>query len=170
MLFDPSSHTWTTGDTTIYGGTRTYGSSVLFPLTPANGYDPQVMILGGGSPATSTTEVIDLETSNPTWRSGPSMSQGRIEMNAVLLPNGKILAMGGSVNDEDPSTASLNADLYDPASDSFSSAGANTYARLYHSIALLLPDASVWLAGGNPTRGSYASPSGKLQAAILVQL
>jgi Domain of unknown function (DUF1929)/IPT/TIG domain len=72
-----------------------------------------------------------------------------------MLPSGKILALGGSVNDEDASTASLNADLYDPASDSFSSAGANSYARLYHSVALLLPDATVWVAGGNPTRGSY---------------
>jgi Galactose oxidase-like, Early set domain/IPT/TIG domain/Glyoxal oxidase N-terminus len=157
MLFDPVALSWTTMATTIYSGTRTYGTSVLLPLTPANSYDPRVMIMGGGSPATSTTEIIDLGASNPVWQSGPSMSQGRIEMNAVILPNGKILAVGGSVNDEDASTASLNADLYDPASNSFSSAGANTYPRLYHSVALLLPDATVWFAGGNPQRGSYES-------------
>ena len=29
------------------------------------------------------------------------MSQARIEMNAVILPSGKVLALGGSVNDED---------------------------------------------------------------------
>src|SRR5438874_5045825 len=52
-------------------------------------------------------------------------------------------------------TASLNADLYDPGTSSFSSAGANAYPRLYHSVALLLPDATVWFAGGNPQRGSY---------------
>jgi hypothetical protein len=83
------------------------------------------------------------------------MSQARIEMNAVILPNGKVLAVGGSVNDEDTSTASLNADLYDPSSNTFSSAGANAYPRLYHSVALLLPNATVWLAGGNPSRGTY---------------
>ncbi len=155
MLFDPSVQSWTTMDTTVYGADRSYGSSVLLPLTPGNGYDPRVMILGGGNPATATTEVIDLGASNPTWKSGPSMSQQRIEMNAVLLPTGKVLALGGSVNDEDASTASLNADLYDPAGNSFSSASANAYARLYHSNALLLPDATVWVAGGNPTRGTY---------------
>ena len=32
------------------------------------------------------------------------MSQARIEMNAVMLPNGKVLAMGGSSNDEDATT------------------------------------------------------------------
>jgi hypothetical protein len=154
-LFDPNAHTWTTVDTTIYSGARTYGSSVLLPLTPANGYDPQVIIMGGGNPATRTSEHIDLGSGSPVWKAGPSMSQARTEMNAVMLPSGQILALGGSVNDEDASTASFNADLYDPDSDSFSSAGVNSYVRMYHSVALLLPDATVWVAGGNPTRGSY---------------
>jgi hypothetical protein len=83
------------------------------------------------------------------------MSQPRIEMNATILPNGKVLAVGGSRNDEDETTKSLKADLFDPTTNSFSSAGANAYARLYHSGALLLPDATVVLVGGNPTRGTY---------------
>jgi len=66
-----------------------------------------------------------------------------------------VLAMGGSVNDEDAASASLNADLYNPATNTFSSAGANAFARLYHSGSLLLPDATVALVGGNPARGSY---------------
>ena len=61
------------------------------------------------------------------------------------------------MNDEDANTESLNADLYDPATNTFSSAGMNSYARLYHSVALLLPDATVWVAGGNPVRGTYES-------------
>src|SRR5712692_7522949 len=157
-IFTPSTKTWSgVVANTIYTGTRTYGSSVLLPLTPANGYKPRVMIFGGGSPATATTEVIDLSASSPTWQSGPAMSQPRIEMNAVILPNGKVLALGGSTNDEDASTASLNADLFDPSTNpiTLSSAGANGYARLYHSGALLLPDATVWVAGGNPARGTY---------------
>ena len=76
-------------------------------------------------------------------------------MHAVILPNGKVLAVNGSTNDEDATSASLNADLYDPISNTFSSAGANAYARLYHSGALLLPDATVLVLGGNPARGTY---------------
>jgi hypothetical protein len=113
------------------------------------------MIFGGGSPATATTEIIDLSATPLRWQNGPPMSQPRIEMNAVILPNGKVLALGGSTNDEDASTASLNGDLYDPSTNSFSSAGTNVYPRLYHSGALLLPDATVWVVGGNPSRGSY---------------
>ena len=132
-----------------------YGSSVLLPLTPANNYAPKVIIFGGGNPATATTELIDLSATTPAWTYGPSMSAPRIEMNATILPNGQVLTVGGSLNDEDTTTASLNADLYDPAANTMSSAGANAVPRLYHSVSLLLPDATVWVAGGNPTRGTY---------------
>ena len=155
-FFNPATHAWTgVVATTKYTGTRTYGTSVLLPLTPGNGYTPRVMIMGGGSPATATTEIIDLSAPTPQWQFGPSMSQARIEMNATILPDGKVLAMGGSVNDEDAATASLRADLYDPATNTFSPAGSNLFPRLYHSGSLLLPDATVMLTGGNPARGSY---------------
>jgi hypothetical protein len=155
-FFDPSSKTWSAvAATTNYSGTRTYGTSVLLPLSASNGYKSRVMILGGGNPATNTTEIIDLSAATPVWQWGPAMSQARIEMNATILPNGKVLVMGGSVNDEDAATASLNADLYDPKTNTFSSAGANSFPRLYHSGSLLLPDGTVALMGGNPTRGSY---------------
>ena len=97
------------------------------------------------------------------------MSQPRIEMNATILPNGRVLAVGGSVNDEDAATASLNADLYDPATNTFSSAGANAFPRLYHSGSLLLPDATVMLVGGNPTRGSYEQQHRDLLSRLSVQ-
>jgi hypothetical protein len=161
-LFDPSTQTWTLDvATTIFGASRGYGTSVLLPLTPANNYDPKVMILGGtgvstsGNPSTDTTEIIDLGSSSLAWQSGPTMSESRVEMNATILPNGKVLALGGSVNDEDTTTASLNADLYDPVANTFSSAGTNAYAHLYHSTSLLLPDATLWFAGGNPYQGDY---------------
>lgn len=165
-LFNPSTTTWSTDvATTNYSGTRTYGTSVLLPLTPANDYDPKIMIMGGGSPATNTTEIIDMGAATPKWVSGLNMSEARIEMNAVILPNGNVLAVGGSVYDEDTGSLSLNADLFDlsnvnlnsqpPNLGTMSSAGANATERLYHSVALLLPDATVWLAGGNPERGTY---------------
>ena len=157
-IFNPSTKAWSAVvATTNYSGTRTYGTSVLLPLTPANGYKPRVMIFGGGNPATATTEIIDMSVAPLRWQYGPSMSQPRIEMNATILPNGKVLAVGGSKNDEDAATASLNADLFDPTTNTFSSAGANAYPRLYHSGSLLLPDATVLLTGGNPARGTYES-------------
>ena len=155
VIFQPSTQTWTNSASTNYSAWRTYGSSVLLPMTPANGFAPRVMVFGGADPSTNTTEVIDLSQPTPVWQWGPNMSQPRIEMNATILPSGKVLALGGSYHNEDNASASFNADLYDPVANTMSSAGANAFPRLYHSVALLLPDATVWVAGGNPVRGTY---------------
>ena len=158
--FDPSTNSWSgVIANTLYTSSRTYGTSVLLPLSPADGYRPRVMIFGGGNPATATTEVIDMSVSNPRWQAGPSMSQPRIELNATILPNQQVLVVGGSANDEDASTASLNADLFDPKVNpiTVTSAGANAFPRLYHSNSLLLPDGRILLVGGNPVRGSFES-------------
>ena len=159
-LFNPSSQNWKLDVAhTNYGNLRIYSSSVLLPLSSANGYKPRVMIFGGGdriATTTASTEMIDLSAAGASWAAKAPMSSARIEMNAVLLPNGKILALGGSSTDEDGTTASLNTDLYDPAADSFSSAGTAAFPRLYHSVALLLPDATVWVAGSNPPGNHFA--------------
>jgi len=157
LAFSPTTQSWSFVAWTIYGdtGERTYGSSVLLPLTPANNYDPKVIIMGGDNPATDTTEIIDLGVSSPTWQQGPRMAQKRVEMEATLLPNGKVLVSAGSAIDEEVSTASLKAELFDPASNSFSPAGSNAFPRLYHNVQLLLPDGTVWLAGVNPAQGTY---------------
>lgn len=163
-IFDPATHTWKTNvGTTKYPFARIFGTSVLLPLLPEEGYKAKVMILGGANLldtqttplATSSTEIIDLSDKAPAWKFGPPMSQPRIELNATILPSGDVLATGGSVIDEIADTASLNADLYSPRQNTFRSAGANAFPRLYHSNALLLPDATVLLLGGNPKVGSY---------------
>ena len=168
----PPRQTWTLVAWTIYpgqndpNGERTYGTSVLLPLTPQNNYSPKVMIMGGDNPATDTTELIDLSPAGaqisaacpnyaPCWVQGPKMAQKRVEMEATILPNGKVLVDGGSAQDEDATTASLKAEIYDPATNAFSSAGSNAFPRLYHNIQLLLPDGTVALTGGNPQQGVF---------------
>src|SRR5262249_31000061 len=119
-VFDPATRTWTKNVArTNYGLDRRFGSSVLLPLRPSEGYRPRVMIMGGNNPATETAEIIDLSAPTPGWRTLPPMSAPRIEMNAVLLPTGKVLALGGSVRDKDVTTASKNADLFDPATETW---------------------------------------------------
>src|SRR5262249_3001774 len=118
-IFDPTTNSWSgVVATTNYTASRTYGTSVLLPLTLASGYVPRVIIMGGntntdptyGPTTTNTTEIIDLSAATPHWQNGPNMSQARIEMNATILPNGTVLATGGSAVDEYAYSASLNAD------------------------------------------------------------
>lgn len=152
-IFDPLGGSWAQSAATTIN--RTYGSSVLLPLLPPN-YTPKVINFGGGSPATASTEIIDLSAASPSWKVGPNMSTGRIQMNAIILPNGKVLAEGGSLNNESPDTPGKRADIYDPVTNTMSSGGSAAYSRLYHSTALLLPDATVMSMGSNPgSRGSY---------------
>jgi len=155
-MYDPTTHLWSYAFThTNYSDIRTYGAAVLLPLTPENNYNPVVMTMGGNNPATETTELIDLGVSNPMWVNGPLMSRARIEMQAVILPNAKLLIFAGSANDEDSSTASFTADIYDPTTNTLNQGGAGSTSvpRLYHNTALLLPDGTVMSAGSNPAQG-----------------
>jgi hypothetical protein len=155
-IFNPFTKTWTLNVARmVYPRGRIGGSSVLLPLLPSNGYVPRVMILGGDHPATATTEIIDLSAATPAWRMLLPMSKPRVRMNAVLLPTGKVLALGGSSIDEDPNTASLDTDLFDPVTETWSTAGTAVYPRLYHSCGLLLPDATVAVVGSNPAKGNF---------------
>ncbi|HWZ44575.1 MAG TPA: galactose oxidase early set domain-containing protein, partial [Candidatus Saccharimonadales bacterium] len=100
-------------------------------------------------------ETIDLSVAHPAWAAGPNMVHPRIQLNATILPTGKVLVSGGSAKDEDTTTGTLEAEIYDPAANTFSSAGLMEFARVYHSNTLLLPDATVLAVGGNPQRTVY---------------
>jgi hypothetical protein len=120
------------------------------------------MILGGhtawppdtGGP-TDTTEIIDFSVPKPQWQWGPKLNAPRVQLNATLLPNGKVLVSGGSKVNESGADAVKEALLYDPATNAFTSGGTMTFPRLYHSCAILMPDATVMSFGGNPIRGDY---------------
>jgi Domain of unknown function (DUF1929)/Divergent InlB B-repeat domain/PKD domain len=155
-IFDPTTGGWTRSATTNVN--RSYGSSVLLPLLPPS-YVPRVMNFGGANPATTSTDIIDLSAATPSYTAGPNMSARRIQMNAVILPNGKVLAEGGSHNNEAPDTPGKTADLYDPVSNTMGPAGTAAYSRLYHSNALLLPDATVSSMGSNPPRRGRYEPA-----------
>ncbi|PYN90404.1 MAG: hypothetical protein DMD89_33675 [Candidatus Rokuibacteriota bacterium] len=135
---------WTTVGLTNFGDRHQYeGTSVM--------YEPgKILIVGGGNPATASAEVINLNDASPQWRSTNSMTFRRRYLNATILPDGKVLVTGGSSSGafSDPSGAIYNAEMWDPATESWSTMAAMSTSRLYHSTALLLPDGRILLAGG----------------------
>jgi hypothetical protein len=155
-FFNPGSSTWTSSVAKTRD--RAYGAGVILPLLPPS-YTPKIMAFGGGpSTGEESTELIDLSAGSPSWTPKANMSAKRRQMNSVLLPNGKVLLSGGSQDDEVPNTPGKTADVYDPATNVMNPGGTAAYSRLYHSTALLLPDATVASLGSNPgPRGKYAS-------------
>jgi hypothetical protein len=140
----------------------TYGSAVLLPLRPSEGHRARVMMLGGsssgspnaGTPATGRAEVLDLGAPSPQWTEVAPMHKGRVMPDAVLLPDGTVLAVGGSATGMVGSGTApvLLAEIYDPGANSWRALAPMRVPRLYHSVALLLPDARVLVAGHDGLR------------------
>ena len=115
--FDPVTLTWSQKVArTIHNAPRRYGSSVLLGLRPPE-YTARILIAGGGpTAATDSTEVIDLGVSTPQWQQTGFLNHKRVQHNAVLLPNGPVLAIGGSEtnNAEDANGEGRFSEMYDP--------------------------------------------------------
>jgi hypothetical protein len=110
------------------------------------------MILGGGDPAIKAAHVIDLNATPKKYVATGSLHEARMHVNAVILPDRTVVATGGSGAGEDPTAAALHAEIYDAASGNWTLGAKASVPRLYHSVALLLPDARVITAGSNPHR------------------
>ncbi|KAJ7709730.1 glyoxal oxidase N-terminus-domain-containing protein [Mycena rosella] len=116
------------------------------------------------------------DDSSPQYVKDDDMLEGRTMGQFIILPTGKLLMVNGGLNGTagyataTGQTSDFNAMPFDmslasgpvgtpaiydpdaPAGSRWSNAGMSTsnIARLYHSSALLLPDASVIIAGSNP--------------------
>jgi Domain of unknown function (DUF1929) len=143
---------WTAGPSSAYGG-RDYGSAVM--------YEPgKILLVGGGGP-TNTAEKIDLNAgAAAVWQPAGQMRVPRRQMNATLLADGTVLVTGGS-NASGFNTKPTSDDVL--AAERWSSTGGwsqlarQTHYRLYHSNALLLPDARVLSVGSGQPAASGLS-------------
>jgi hypothetical protein len=151
-LYDPVARAW---------------SPASGPSTPRHGHtatrlgDGRVLVAGGvavdatdaAGPLASlgSAEVYDPGASasgSGTWSAAGSMSRPRAFASATLLPDGRVLVLGGT----GPTGSLTSADLYDPGSPAngsgtWSVAGGLEGARGGHT-ATLLPDGRVFVAGG----------------------
>ncbi len=150
---DPSGGgSWTPVATSL-GGMRDYGSSVLYD-------DGRVLIAGGNDFNNNAAppvfapmrdvEVIDLGDPAPAWRAVPPMRLSRRQFNTTLLPDGTVLVNGGSSSPgfNDAAGPALTSELWNPATETFTTLSAEARPRVYHGTSLLLPDARVISAGG----------------------
>jgi hypothetical protein len=132
---------WTNGPLRKFG-TRDYGSAVMY----APG---KILYAGGGDPPTDSAEIIDLNQPSPTWTFTGEMAFARRQMNATLLPTGDVLVTGGTSSGgfNDPAGVVRAAELWHPATGTWTTLASSAVVRVYHSTALLLPDGRVLYSG-----------------------
>jgi hypothetical protein len=148
-IYDPSADSFhaTAGNMTTV---RASGHSAVRLL---NG---KVLIAGGDYPVTNqgfpgTAEVFDPVTG--TFTATGAMNEFRESPSVTLLHDGTVLVAGGGAGVSGIDQTSLNsAELYDPASGTFTLVSPMAVARAYQT-ATLLNDGSVLIAGGEQRHG-----------------
>ena len=115
-----------------------------------------VLIAGGYSDMNGYLFSAELyDPSTETWTEAGWMSDPRKGHTATLLLNGKVLVAGG-YGGRFGSGPLSSSDLYDPATGTWTPAGALNTARYYHT-ATLLPNGKVLVAGGFSVIGGSLS-------------
>jgi hypothetical protein len=149
FLLDVPNQTWTQ-----VGGPSgvVNGSSVM--------YRPGKILYSGGAPnvitqtnSAATTAVIDLTAATPQWQQTQPMAYARTFHTMTMLPDGTVLAVGGEPTSGDNtgqtevSGGVLPTEIWNPTTQTWSTVASTGVTRGYHSTAVLLPDATVLVAG-----------------------
>lgn len=173
-IFNVSTNTTVRTFADLPGEYRTYpntGGSVLLPLSSETDWDPDVVICGGGayqditSPTDPSCGRIQPLSVNATWEMD-SMPEGRVMVEGTLLPDGTVLWVnGGNLGAQgfglakDPTLSALIYDPLQPLGQRWTTGGNSTIPRLYHSVALLLLDGTIMIAGSNPVQQPILVPT-----------
>jgi N-acetylneuraminic acid mutarotase len=142
-VYDPATNTFTpTGD--MLAARESHTTTLL-----NNG---KVLIAGGHrGRRPSVTIYSSTEIYNPAtgrFSAGSDMTRIRHKHEAVLLADGRVLIAGGS-DERDGNGAYANAEIYDPASNSFRATGNMNLSRYkLQGTGVLLSDGKVLVAGG----------------------
>ena len=130
--------------------------------------DGRVLLTGGGLPGIDETELYD--PASRIWTKGSPMGTARRLHTATLLHDGRVLIAGGFVccvveGQTASETSSASAELYDPATGTFTPTGSMAVARALHQ-ATLLPDGRVLVSGGFGTDPSSPRVPGPEHAEV----
>ncbi|KAL3693810.1 hypothetical protein R1sor_007461 [Riccia sorocarpa] len=152
----------------LEGTPRNYpsaGSSVLLPLTAADGYKKSECLVCGGAqfsgfgnpqvPAANDCGRIDVSDPASTWVK-ETMPFARTMGDMVMLPNLHTLIINGAQSGsqgwgfaDNPALSPVEYDPSAAAGAGFTTMNPTTIPRMYHSTANLLPDGRVLVAGSN---------------------
>ena len=134
-------------------------------------YDINKIFTVGGSPsyqnsnATNVANIVNISGNTPTVTPTAPMTYARAFANSVVLPTGQIFTVGGqtyAVPFSD-ATSDLTPEMWSPSTGQWTAMAQEAEPRNYHSVAVLLPDGTVF-SGGGGLCGSCATnhPDGQI--------
>ncbi|MBL9144325.1 MAG: putative Ig domain-containing protein [Verrucomicrobiaceae bacterium] len=129
----------------------------------------KVLVAGGGADTTpnpgdnsigTSTKLaytVNMSTNPPVVSGTGSMSYARQFANAVVLPSGEVLVIGGNSPGQKFSDngSIMPCEIWNPKTGTWRTVASISVPRNYHSVALLLPDGRVWSAGGGLGGGDH---------------
>lgn len=144
-IYDPRTNSWSSGPAMNLGR---MGHTATPLLTG------QVLIVGGdtvqpGMPTVATNSVELFDPATNSWRAGAAASLAREHHTATILPDGRVLIVGGETTDPSSGQQRIlaSAELYDPRTNSWSQIADLGRPRVGHT-ATVLPDGRVVVSGG----------------------
>jgi len=160
QLFDPATNQWDLTGTFVQGprmpnGDHSDHELILLP-------EGDVIAIGYKTftPGVYGNMVERYNPTSGTWSLGTNSPSVRSRAKAVLLPNKKILVLGGQrENPADPTLVNAwgytaRCDYYDPYTNAWSTRDPMNYAREYHANPLVVPDGRVIVVGGEGSPGN----------------
>ena len=153
-----ATQTWSVVDSRVLDA----GSAVMYLpgkiMKTGSSYIAGDQTVEKGIPSKATTYVLDMTQANPSWQQTASMANARTHLNLTVLPDGNVLATGGSrdISGEFPEYGVLPAELWSPTTQTWTTMASMAVPRMYHSTALLLPDGRILSAGGGRTGDSVS--------------
>lgn len=104
---------------------------------------------GDGLPASNMATVVDINGGTPVLSETARMSYARRFPNAVVLPNGQVVVTGGTkLGNNGGTDAVYPAEIWNPATGTWTVGASAAQIRVYHSATLLLPNGTVLSTGG----------------------
>jgi N-acetylneuraminic acid mutarotase len=158
-LYNPATNTWASAGV-LPVALSNYTTTLL-----ANG---NVLVVGGNTPtgtysipvSQSMVELYNATTN--TWSAAATLATPRSSHSATLLASGQVLVAGGlnlqlgASSSSQTSTKLASAELYNPATNSWSAAANLTTTRYGHGSVTLTDGRAMVIAGGTPTSAKNA--------------
>ena len=128
-------------------------------------YESDTVMKAGGTEFGDPTDAVykyNVGISANQWTPIDSLNHERKLCHLAAMPDGKVMMVGGEIGPEEGANPVLTPEMYDPATDAWTDMVDHDDHRAAPSIAVLLPDGRVLVAGGQINESPFGIHTGEV--------